>query len=662
MPDAATRYCFGPFVLDPAIRQLSRERVPVTLPPKAFDILVLLVRTRDRVISKPELLDTIWPDTAVIENTLTQRIREIREALGDDAQQPQWIKTVARVGYRFIGEVVEEKQAPAPAAAERAAPEPVPAPTVVESPGAPPADAMTGTLALPIEAPAREESASSRRDGRRTLARPVIAAAVAVVVLGALAAWSLESIRSSPSAAEPRIESIAVLPLENLSSDADQDYFADGMTDELIAELARNPALRVISRTSVLRYRASTKSVREIGRELEVDGVVEGSVLRAGSQARITLKLVEVASDRTLLAESYTRELQDILALQSHIARALADRVRVTVAPGHEARLARRVVPEAYDEYLRGRAAWNTRTREGVSQALASFRRAIDRSPTYAAAWAGVADCYIVFSGALLGLPENEAYPKAREAALRALALDETLPEAHTSLGSVKSEFDWDWPGAEAEYTRAIALNSSYVTARHWYGAFLYFQGRHDESLIQLRHARELDPLSPVVNSTLATGLLLARRYDEALAQAQRTIEIDPGFAGAYLTLGSVYLQKGVHTEAIAALQRAVSLSPGLSRAPAWLGHAYAVAGQAGRARQTLAELQALSKQIPVSPYDIALIHAALGDPGQAFAWLERAYQARAWDLVLLKVDMRFDSLRSDPRFTTLLERIGLSS
>ena len=331
-----------------------------------------------------------------------------------------------------------------------------------------------------------------------------------------------------------------------------------------------------------------------------------------------------------------------------------------TVTPRDEARLARRVDPEAHDHYLRGRSSWNTRTPEGVANALDSFRRAIDRDPAYATAWAGVADCYVVFSGALLGLPETEAYPKAREAALRALAFDETIPEAHASLGSVKNEFDWDWAGAEAEYTRAIALNANYVTARQWYGEFLFFHGRFDESLRQLRSARDLDPLSPVVNNSLAIALLLARRYDEALAQALRTIEIEPGYGTAYLTLGRTYLQKGMHAEAIAALQRAVDVTAGLSRARALLGHAFAVAGQTDKARQTLVDLEKLSGQMPVSPYDIALIYAALGDRDQAFAWLDKAYQARAGDLVQLKVDMRFDTVRHDPRFVALVRRIGL--
>jgi TolB-like protein/Tfp pilus assembly protein PilF len=488
------------------------------------------------------------------------------------------------------------------------------------------------------------------------------AAGLLLVGLGALAVWSASPSSTTSSSGAPQIEAVAVLPLENLSREPDQEYFADGMTDELIAELARNPALRVISRTSVVRYKGSTRSLREIGRELSVDAIVEGSVTRSGEQARITLKLVEVATDRTLLAESYTRELRDVLALQSYIARALSERVRVAMTSPDEGRLTRRVDPDAFDHYLRGRSAWNLRTPDGTARALASFRRAIDLDPSYAAAWAGVADCYIVYSGALLGLPEKEAYPRARDAALKALALDETLPEAHTSLGSVKNEFDWEWAGAEAEYTRAIALNANYVTARQWYGDFLGFHGRREESLIQLRRARDLDPFSPAVSNSLALALLRAGRYDEALGEVQRTIAIEPEFAGAHLTLGTTYLLKGMHEQAIGALERAVTLSVGLSRARAWLGHAYAVAGHTERARQTLVDLEKLTATLPVSPYDIALIHAALGDRERTFMWLERAYQARAWDLVQIKVDVRLDGVRSDPRFDALLKRIGLPS
>jgi TolB-like protein/DNA-binding winged helix-turn-helix (wHTH) protein/tetratricopeptide (TPR) repeat protein len=625
---------FGPFSLDAEARQLWREPVEVLLPPKAFDILVYLVRNRTRVVGKQELLETVWGDVVVTENTLTQRVREIREALGDDAQVPRYVRTVTRAGYQFIGVVEEarsESRSSSRSDAVAALSSPVPDGQTAFTGAAAPVSSLTATTFL-------------------------VTMAIATAVI--LAGWLV--IRQPAGASEAtRITSIAVLPLANLSEDRAQDYFAEGMTDELTTKLAGIPTLRVISRTSALRYRGSVKSIREIGRELDVDAIVEGSVLRSGEQARITLKLIEVATDRTVLAESFARQLQDILTLQSEIARVVAERIHATVSQ-EPARVASRVVPEAFEDYLKGRSNWNTRTSDGVKQALAAFQRATARDPTYAAAWAGIADCYIVFSGALLGVPEHDAYAKAREAALRALALDETLAEAHTSLGSVKNEHDWDWAGAEAEYTRAIAINSNYVTARQWYGEFLYFRGRYKEAIAQLELASRLDPLSPVASNSLAIAYLLAGQHDEALARSRRTLEIDAGFSGGHLTLGQVHLSKGQHAEAIAAFRRAVSLSTGLSRPVAWLGHAYAVAGEEVEARRALRDLEALAERAQVSPYDVALVHTGLGEIDQAFSWLERAYLSRGADLLQLGVDKRLDRLRHDPRFAVMLRRIGM--
>jgi eukaryotic-like serine/threonine-protein kinase len=483
---------------------------------------------------------------------------------------------------------------------------------------------------------------------------------IAALTIGANPATWWQGLTGGPDPGG--IEAIAVLPLENLSRDPDQEYFADGMTDELITELARIRALRVISRTSTMRYKQSTKNLQEIGSELNVDAVIEGSVLRAGGQARITLKLVEVATERTLLAESYARELQDVLALQSQIARAVADQVRVTVSPPEQTRLERRVVPAAYDDYLKGRSLWARRTPEGVQQALVLFQRAIAADPSFASAWSGIADCYIVFQGALLGLSEREAYPKAREAAMKALALDDTLAEAHTSLASIKGDYDWDWAGAEAEYRRAIDLNPSYATARQWYGEFLSPQRRHSEAIEQARRARELDPFAPAPNVSLAAAYARAGREDDALEQLKRTLQIDPNIAGVHFYLGQLYLRRGLHAQAIEELERAFSLTPGVRKVRAALGHAYAVQGQPEKARQVLSELQQAAARTFVSPYDVALIHVGLGDSDQAFAWLEKAYQARSYELVGLNVDWQVDPLRGDPRFADLVRRIGLRS
>jgi TolB-like protein/DNA-binding winged helix-turn-helix (wHTH) protein len=411
MPEAA-RYRFGPFLLEPALWRLLRDSEEIALPRKAFDILVLLVRARDRVLTKQELLDAIWADTAVTENTLTQRIREIREALEDDAQEPRYVRTVSRVGYRFVGDVTEEPSATLlhkPVGGEPSTSASRQVDTVQTARGFPPVghgavvDPPNEIIAVerslsgpPVEADTSSPGSGAPGSVRPTVARSVLerpqrsavyAAAVAIVALGGVAVW-FATTRPSPAAVDGhrRIESIAVLPLENLSNDPDQDYFADGMTDQLITELARRSALRVISRTSALQYKGSTRSVREIGSELNVDAVVEGSVLRAGQQARITLKLVDVATDRTLLAESYARELQDILALQSEIARAVAEQIRSTVAPDPPGRVARRVIPQAYDDYLMGRASWGRERLTACSRRFSSSSApsiAIQRLPRH---------------------------------------------------------------------------------------------------------------------------------------------------------------------------------------------------------------------------------------------------------------------------------------
>ena len=516
----------------------------------------------------------------------------------------------------------------------------------------------------PLLEPAPTRAPAGARVGlirRWWIAGPLVLAAawgIAALTVGANpAAWWLPFTGSPDPGA---IQAIAVLPLENLSRDPDQEYFADGMTDELITELAQIRALRVISRTSTMRYKQSTKNAQEIGRELSVDAIVEGTVLRAGGQARITLKLVEIATERTLLAESYARELQDVLALQSQIARAVADQVRLAVTSRDPARSSRRVDPDAYDDYLKGRSLWAKRTDQSVQQALALFQRAIAKDPSFASAWSGVADCYNVFSGALLGLSEREAIPKAREAAMRALALDETLAEAHTSLASLRGDYEWDWAGAEAEYRRAIELNPSYATARQWYGEFLMMQTRRQESIEQLRRARELDPLSPAPNVSLGSAYMYANLYDDALQQYKRTLAIDSTIFGAHMYLGQLYLRQRLHGQAIESLTQAVALAPDVTKPTAMLGHAYAVAGQSARARQLLEQL--LKDTRYVSPYDVAVIHVGLGDTAQAFTWLERAYQGRTSELVTLNVDRRIDPLRSDQRFVDLVKRVGLRS
>ncbi len=460
------------------------------------------------------------------------------------------------------------------------------------------------------------------------------------------------------------IRSLAVLPLENLSRDPEQEYFADGMTEALITDLAQIGALRVISRTSVMRYKGTEKSLREIARELNVDGVVEGSVLRAGERVRITAQLIQAPTDRHLWAKSYERNLRDVLALQSEIARAITDEIRIKITREERARLSksRPLEPEAYQLYLKGRYFWNKRSEEGFKRGIDYFNQAIHKDPNYALAYAGLAYSYNLLGHELYSvLHPREAYPKAKAAATKALELDETLAEAHSVLADIRFRYDWDWLGAEREHKRAIELNPGYATAHQWYSHYLLPMGRTDESLAESKLALELDPLSLIINLHLGWHYLYVRQYDKAIEQLRKTLELDPNFVLARLFLGQAYEQKAMHEEAIVEFQKAISLSRGGPVHVAALGHAYAVSGKRGEAQKVLERLIELSKRRYVPSYEISVIYAGLGDKEQAFAWLQKAYEERdsSW-LLDVNLDPRFDDLRSDPRFADLVRRVGL--
>ena len=458
----------------------------------------------------------------------------------------------------------------------------------------------------------------------------------------------------------PRIESLAVLPLENLSRDSEQEYFSDGMTDALIAELGQIGSLRVISRTSVMQYKGVKRPLPQIAKELNVDAVIEGSVLRSADRVRITAQLIGAVPERHLWARNYERDLRDVLTLQGEIARTIADEVKATVTPDVQARLARTraVNPEAYEAYLRGRYFWNKRTEEAYKKAIAYFEQALEKDPAYALAYTGLADCYGLLADYGF-VPWKEAYPRAKGAATKALELDEALAEAHTSLAVIKSEYEWDWLGAEREFKRAIELNPNYATAHHWYSDHLGEMGRHEEAIAEIKRAQQLDPLSVIINTIAGLRFHWARRYDEAVEQLRKTLEMDPNFAVAHHWLAQVYEQMGQHESAIAEHQKAITASGASSYAVAALGHAYA-AGKRNEALRILADLNERRKTAYVSPHDIAVIHVALGEKDQAFEWLEKAYQEHAAGIVTLKVDPRLDPMRSDRRFQDLLRRMNL--
>jgi eukaryotic-like serine/threonine-protein kinase len=482
-------------------------------------------------------------------------------------------------------------------------------------------------------------------------------------VLIALLTAGLYLLPQRDSAAAKTIGSLAVLPLENLSGEASQDHFADGMTEALIADLGKIGALRVISPTSVMQYKGTRKPLTEIARQLNVDAIVQGSVRRAGDLVRMTVWLIHPATDRQLWSESYTRDLRYVLALQSDVARAIAGEIKVKMTQQEQARLtkARPVHREAYDAYSRGRYHWNKRTDAELKKAIKYFEQAIEIDPTYALAHAGLADCYGLFLVAQYGaLPPREAARKAEDAALKALDKDDTLAEAHTALGSIRHRAHWDWPGAERDFKRAIELNPNYPTAYQSYAVYLASMGRQEEALNAVRRAQELEPLSLVLNAAVGRQLYFARQYDQALEHLQRTLELDPHSAVAHFYLGQVYEQKGIYEKAIAELSKARSLSDDSPLRVAGLGHAYALSGRRKEALEMLDELKKLSRRRYVSPYHRAVIYSGLEDKDQALEWLQRAYDEREGSMVWLKVEPMFDPIRSEPQFAGLLRRIGL--
>ena len=468
---------------------------------------------------------------------------------------------------------------------------------------------------------------------------------------------------AQPKARRVSICSLAVLPLENLSGDPDEDYFADGMTDALITTLAHIAALRVISRTSVMRYKGARRPLPDIARELKVEAVVEGTVMRSGSRVRIAAQLIHAATDVHLWSKTYETDLRDVLVLQSDIARSIAQRIRMHVTPREKVRLegTRRVDPEAYEALLKGRHHWYRRTPDSLKKALEYLQSAVAKDPTYALAYAGLADAYISLGWDLFGiLPPQECYPKAKDAAKRALELDPGCAEAHSALGWAAAGYDWDWATAEAGFRHAIELKPQYGPVHIWYSHFLTAMGRIDESREESRRALACDPLGLVLNMHMGWHHLYMREYRPAVEQLLKTLELDPGFIVARMFLGEAYEQMGMLPEAIVEFEQAVTLSQRHPIYLAGLGHALAVSGRAEEALSTIDELKQLSNHRHVSARAVAEIYMGLGDKEQAFAWLDKAFVQRNGWLLHLKENPRYDSLRADPRYVGLVRRMNL--
>jgi TolB-like protein/Flp pilus assembly protein TadD len=457
------------------------------------------------------------------------------------------------------------------------------------------------------------------------------------------------------------IRSLAVLPLENLSSDPEQEYFADGMTDQLITDLSKIGALRVISRTSVMPYKGARKPLAQVARELNVDAVLEGTVLRAGERVRITAQLIRVSPENHLWAETYDRDLLDVLALQEEVARDIAREIKIELTPAEQTRLSRAhpINPEAQEDYLKGVYLWNKRSEPELEKSIEYLNQAIQKDPNYALAYAALADDYNALA-IYAHVAPREICPKARAVALKALELDDTLGEAHAALGFYKSVYEWDQPGADAELRRAIELNPGYAMAHVWRGEGLSIMGRHVEAVAELDRARELDPTSVMASDQRAWVLYMARKYDDAIKQIHSSLELEPGFAHTHCWLGKVYLQKGMLREGLAELEKSVGLQGGESPVfVPWLGYAYALSGRRGDALKVIGRLENQEQKSYASPYGIAAVYCGLGEKTLALAWLEKAYQQRDPMMSMVMIEPAFDPLQSDARFKDLIRRAG---
>jgi TolB-like protein/DNA-binding winged helix-turn-helix (wHTH) protein/Tfp pilus assembly protein PilF len=618
------------FRLDAARYELRRSGGgKVKLERQPMDLLILLAGRRGQLVTREEVAARLWPADVFVdrEHAINNAVRKIRTALHDSAEQPRYLETVVGKGYRFIGdlEVIAATASSAEAAGESPAP------------------------------PGEQAGAARTSVGKLSVAFY----GIALTLIGA-SVWAFTSWRSSKSAVQAPIRSIAVLPLRNLSGDPAQDYFADGITDELTSDLARIGSLRVISRTSTMQYASERKPLPQIAKELNVEAVVEGSVAREGNKVRITAQLIDARRDVHLWAQSYNRDLGEILDLQNSVALDVAAQVRAALSTEERGAFAARrsIRPEAYEAYLRGRNEIAKQTPASIRASLTYFQQAADLDPLSALAYAGVADAFSMMANYSV-LPPREVFPRAEAAARKALEFDPSSAEAHASLALVKHHYDWQWPQAEAEFKRAIQLAPGFSLAHLRYADFLNSAGRHDEAIAEITRASQLDPLSITIASNAGRVRFYAHRYDEAIHDLKATLALDPNRMYARIILGMAYGQKQMYPEAIAEFREANRVRGDGTGTGVGLAWTYARSGQADAAKRILKDLEQPSPDGIADWYFIAGVYAALGEKNQAFLWLDKAYQNRDFFITYLKVDPWLDPLRSDPRFGILARRIG---
>jgi TolB-like protein/DNA-binding winged helix-turn-helix (wHTH) protein/Tfp pilus assembly protein PilF len=633
--------------------ELRKHGVRLKLSEQPFQILATLLARPGEIVSREELRELLWPkDTFVdFDHGLNNAVMKLREVLGDSSEHPRYIETLPRRGYRFIAPIEMKNAVSRASGAEQ-----IVGGQVMSGLG-------VATERVPDNPGIFPQVTKGERNTRFSLPRIVLLVAAVLAGSALVSGITVHYVHgANASKGKANLSSLVVLPMENLSGDKEQDYFADGMTDELIASLAKIRSLRVISRSTAMAYKGTHKPLSQIANELNVNAVVEGTVMRVGNRVRITAELVQVSTDRHLWAETYESQIGDVLTLQNRVSSAIVDEIRINLTPDEKKRLAKNpsVSAEAYEDYLKGRYYWNKRSGEGFVKAIRYFEDATRRDPQYALAFAGLADCYGIIGATIYGsIPAAEAAPKAKAAAVRALQIDPSLAEAQTSLATAQFNYDWDWAGAAEGFRRAIQLDPTYATAYQRYSLYSIAMGRFDDSLEQIKKARDLEPLSISINASLGWRLYLARDYDRSIAQLRDTLEMDPSYEWAHLTLGQAYEEKGQYDLALEELQRAVEISNSSPLMISALAHAYALSGNHSESRKRLAQLDALSKQQYVSPFYVAIVYLGLGNNELAMSWLQKAYADRSNGLVFLKVEPELDPLRSDPRFISLLHKLN---
>ena len=622
-------YSFGPFLLDPGERRLALDGRDLRLSPKVFETLVLLVERHGLLVDKDDLMKALWPGTFVEEVTLARNISLLRKALGDapGQDQSQYIETVSKHGYRFIAEVKEVYQ------------------------------------------PAAQSGSRGETDfGGDSLKKPgtwrqrhrawIVAAGCVLLIIGGGVIWRLIALRHSAV----RISSLAVLPLENLSGDPDQEYFVDGMTDELITDLAQIHSLRVISRTSVMQFKHTKKTLPEIAKELNVDAVVQGSVSRSGSDVHITAQLLDARQDRHLWAASYERQMADIASLQTQVATAIANQVKANLTPEDNARLKkiRPVNPQAYDAYLKGLYIENRKHAEPPGRAVTYLEQAVAIDPNYAEAWAQLGNSYVFFSESVGAKDRPAIISKARAAIGKALELDAKLSTAYTSSGMVKMWYDWDWAGAKRDLKRAIELDPNSSVAHRYYAHYLMLHRRFDEALEENKLAIDLAPFEILATAHLTQLYRAEHQPDKVIEVCKRVLEMDPAHTGVYGALADAYAAKGQWAEAIGVLDHLQELHL-LGRiaylvnvAPIW-----AASGEKPKADAAMAEVKEFARHHEIPSLVFASYEARFGSRDEAFQWLEKAYQERDPGLGTIEIENNFDNLRSDSRFQDLERRVG---